>query len=122
MKIQILETSMQNREQFDISEMCTPPVWSTSIESQPGTLQFEMIDDARVFLRNGDVIEMKIDGKLYFKGKVFNRSRGKNRQWKITAYDSTRYLKNEDTLVFNASSASSRSKQSVRHKAYLIKF
>ncbi len=108
MKIQIFETSMQNREQYDISEICTPPVWNTSIESQPGSLQFEMLDDSKVFLRNGDIIEMKIDGKLYFKGKVFSRTKSKNRQWKITAYDSTRYLKNEDTLVFNASSASSR--------------
>lgn len=77
MKIQILETSMQNREQYDISEICTPPVWNTSIESQPGSLQFEMLDDSKVFLRNGDIIEMKIDGKLYFKGKVFSRTKAK---------------------------------------------
>ncbi|EAC8001228.1 hypothetical protein MZV44_003009 [Listeria monocytogenes] len=110
MNIQLLETSIINGQQYDISAISTFPVWSTSIESQPGILEFEIMDDPKVFLRAGDIIEMKINDKKIFKGKVFTRSKGKEKAWKIVAYDATRYLKNEDTLVFRASTASSRFK------------
>lgn len=108
MRIQILVMSVRNNQQFDISEISSSLSWSTSIISQPGKLEFEMQDDPKVFIRSGDIIELKIDGNKIFKGKVFNRSKGKERTWKYVAYDATRYLKNEDTLVFKASPASSR--------------
>lgn len=121
MNIQLLETSVRNNQQYDISEISSLPKWTTSIESQPGTLEFEMLDDKKVFLLEGDIIELKIDGKNIFKGKIFIRSRKKEGKWRIVAYDATRYLQNEDTLVFNASTASSRFKticqtQGVPHK------
>lgn len=111
MNIQMLETSVRNREMYDISEIITPPTWSTSLESQPGTLEFNMIEDPKVFLRAGDTIEMKIDGKKIFEGKVFRRSKLKDKLWKITAYDNMRYLQNEDTLLFPANPVSSRFKK-----------
>ncbi|MGL9971572.1 XkdQ/YqbQ family protein [Enterococcus sp. DIV1420a] len=108
MKLQLLETSINNGEQYDLSEIVSFPTWTTSIESQPGTLEFEMLADPKVFLLAGDIIELRIDGKVFFKGKVFNRSKGKEKSWRIIAYDATRYLKNEDTLIFPASTASNR--------------
>lgn len=108
MKIQLLETSVRNNQQYDISEICSPPKWTTSTLSQPGKLEFEMLDDEKVFLLEGDIIEMIVDGKKIFKGKVFIREHKKDGKWRIVAYDAMRYLQNEDTLVFSASSASSR--------------
>lgn len=108
MNIQLLETSVRNRQQYDITEISTLPKWSTSLKSQPGSLEFKMLDDKKVFLLEGDIIELKINGQKIFKGKVFIRERTKQGSWRIVAYDLTRYLQNEDTLVFSASTASSR--------------
>nr|WP_216682488.1 hypothetical protein [Enterococcus innesii] len=110
MKLQILETSINNRQMYDISEIVSNPRWTTGIYSQPGKFEFSMIEDRTVFLRSGDIIEAKADGKTFFKGKVFIRRKRKTNLWHIVAYDNLRYLKNEDTIVFGASSASSRFK------------
>lgn len=110
MKIQLLETSVRNNQQYDISEISSFPKWTTNTNSQPGKLEFEMLDDKNVFLLDGDIIELKIDGRNIFKGKVFVRERKKEGKWRVVAYDTTRYLQNEDTLVFAVSTASNRFK------------
>lgn len=108
MNIKVLETSILNRQQYDISEIVSDMKWTTSIQSQPGALSFSMLDDKKVFLRAGDTIEVIIDNKKIFKGKVFGRSKGKESKRVITAYDNMRYLQNEDTLLFGANSCSAR--------------
>ncbi|EKZ7015256.1 hypothetical protein QLI93_001613 [Listeria monocytogenes] len=108
MKIQIYITSMVNSKMFDISEIVSSISWTTSIDSQPGKLDFTVLVDSKVFPRAGDIVHLKVEGKNTFRGKVFNRTKNKDKKWKITAYDNTRYLKNEDTLVFPANSLSSR--------------
>lgn len=108
MNIKVLETSINNRQQYDISEIVSDMKWVTSIQSQPGSLTFSMLNDKKVFLRSGDVIEVIIDNKKIFKGKVFGRSKGKESKWSVTAYDNMRYLQNEDTLLFGANSCSAR--------------
>lgn len=111
MNLKIIETSIENNEQFDISEMVSSPVWTTGTESQPGMLEFKMVVDNVVFLRAGDTIEAYADGKKFFKGYVFIRRKKKGKVWTIKAYDMMRYLKNEDTIVFGASTLTARFKQ-----------
>jgi len=111
MIIQILETSINNRQMYDITEIVSNPRWSTGTGSQPGKFEFSMIEDRVVFLQHGDTIEAKADGKTFFKGKVFIRRKKKEKTWSIVAYDNLRYLKNEDTIVFDASTASTRFKK-----------
>ncbi|WEI91863.1 XkdQ/YqbQ family protein [Enterococcus casseliflavus] len=111
MNLQILETSMVNRQMYDISEIVSDPRWTTGIASQPGKLEFTILDDRSVYLRSGDIIEAKADGKTFFKGKVFIRKKQHAKLWQIVAYDNLRYLKNEDTIVFGASSISARFKR-----------
>lgn len=110
MKLQISRTSIDNRQMHDISEIVSHPRWTTGIYSQPGRFEFSMIEDRVVFMQSGDIIEAKADGKTFFKGKVFTRRKSKSKLWQIIAYDNKRYLKNEDTIVFNASSPSARFK------------
>lgn len=113
MIIEILETSMVNRQQYDISDLCKGISWFTSINSQPGKLQFDFMDNSTVYLREGDLIEMRVDGQNVFKGKIFKRKRkmSVNGFWSITAFDNTFYLKNEDTLLFNANTVTDRFKR-----------
>lgn len=111
MILKILETSVTNNKQYDISEIVGGVVWTTGLNAQPGTLEFTMIDDPQVFLQAGDIIECYADGKKLFKGKVFRRRKTKDKKWQVTAHDNLRYLKNEDTLLFDASSSSTRFKK-----------
>lgn len=121
MNVKILETSIVNGNQYDLSEIVSDIKWTTGLNSQPGTLDFSMLEDPTVFLRAGDIIEVIVDSKKIFKGKVFSRKKTKDKKWAIKAYDNMRYLKNEDTLVFKASTCSDRFKticktQGVPHK------
>ena len=111
MNIKVLETSINNRQQYDISEIVSDLKWTTGLDSQPGSLSFSMLVDAKVFLRSGDIIEMIVDGKKLFKGKIFGRGKTKEAKWSVTAYDNLRYLKNEDTLLFGANTSSDRFKK-----------
>lgn len=111
MRIELLETNISNRRQYDISDIVKDPItWTTSLSSQPGKLQFDMLNDSNVYLGSGDEIELRVDGKKVFKGKVFSRRRGLEDVWSVTAYDSTFYLRNEDTLLFNANTLGDRFK------------
>lgn len=111
MNLQILATNMSNHRMYDITEIVIDPSWTTALDSQPGKFEFSIIEDATVFLHSGDLIEANVDGKSFFKGKVFTRKKKNSPLWQIVAYDSLRYLKNEDTIVFDASSVSTRFKK-----------
>ena len=108
MKIKIYETSSRNQQKYDITDIVSGPKWTTGLNSQPGIFEFSMEIDSVVYLRDGDTIELVIDGKNVFKGKVFNRKKSKQKLWKIVAYDSKRYLQNQDTIVFGVNKLSDR--------------
>lgn len=108
MKLKIYETSSRNQQKYDITDIVSGPKWTTGLNSQPGIFEFSMEIDSVVYLRDGDTIELVIDGKNVFKGKVFNRKKSKQKLWKIVAYDSKRYLQNQDTIVFGVNKLSDR--------------
>ncbi|WP_071131372.1 XkdQ/YqbQ family protein [Enterococcus timonensis] len=111
MNLKILGTSVTYYTQYDLSEIVSSPVWYTSMDSQPGKFSFSITEDKAVFYRSGDIIEAFADDKQFFKGKIFIRRKQKDGLWKIVAYDNLRYLQNEDTIVFGASTASERFKK-----------
>lgn len=108
MKIKIYETSSRNRQKYDITDIVSNPKWTTGLNNQPGIFEFSMQIDSVVFLRDGDLIEVIIDGKNIFKGKVFKRKKSKKKLWSIVAYDNLRYLQNKDTLVFGVNKLADR--------------
>ena len=105
--IKILAKTLGGK-QFDITDIVSDPKWTTDMESQPGKFEFRINVDPNVFLKNGDVIELQMDSKLIFKGKVFVRKKSQGGMWRVVAYDNLRYLKNEDTIVFDASAIDKR--------------
>ncbi len=111
MSLKITGTSVTYYSQYDLSEIVSNVQWFTSINSQPGKLTFSIQEDKLVFYRAGDIIEASMDGKQFFKGKVFTRKKQKPGLWQITVYDNMRYLQNEDTIVFGASTAAERFKR-----------
>ena len=62
------------------------------------------MDDALDF-SEGSAVRMKENGNEIFFGFVFKQQREKGPLITVTAWDQLRYLKNEDTIVYEAQTA-----------------
>ena len=90
----------------------TPPVvdgvtveWN--FKGQPGRLQFEVVKTSALEFEEGDAVRFSVDGKPFFYGFIFEKSRkGSNpKVISVTAYDQLYYLKNKDTYVYKNKTA-----------------
>lgn len=66
----------------------------------PGRLTFYVINDKILKFAEGDSVQVAVDGKPYFYGIVFTRSRDRDNIVAVTAYDILRYLKNKAIYNF----------------------
>lgn len=101
--MELLIQDVNDGKVFDITELASNLQWETNIDFQAGKFEFEMVIDEQVKCNFGDIIRFKVDDVGIFYGKLFKKKRTSKEQWKITAYDRMRYLKNTDTIVFEAS-------------------
>ncbi len=81
-------------------------VWELSRKGTPGKLTFSAVWDSALDIREGNAVQLSVDGKPLFFGYIFTRERGKSPIVKVTAYDQLRYLKNKDTVVYEGKTAS----------------
>lgn len=81
-------------------------VWETERSGSPGKLTFTVIKDNIISFQEGNHVVLRVDGKDVFYGFVFKKSRDKDHNIKVTAYDQLRYLKNKDTLKYKGWTAS----------------
>lgn len=93
------------------TQVCMPAVqegieWSTERRSTPGKLMFKVMWDDVLDFSEGSAVRLKVDGENIFYGFIFSQSRDKDRIITVTAYDQLRYLKNKDTRVYEAKTAS----------------
>ncbi|MQM78806.1 XkdQ/YqbQ family protein [Lentilactobacillus buchneri] len=108
---------------WDLREIVTDVKWVTDMNYSAGTLTFKLVEvDEGYTPHNGDDIWFRWNGKKIFKGKVFNVKYSDDEVFDVTAYDSLRYFKNQDSLVFPASTLSQRfttvaKLAGVKHKA-----
>lgn len=94
---------------IDISELAGNIQHNTSMLDNPAKLTFYVQKDRNEVLntiKNGDMVIFKKDGYGLFKGYVFTVGMDATQVFKITAYDQTRYLKNEDTLLIKGMTVS----------------
>lgn len=91
----------------------TPPVvdgvtveWN--FKGQPGRLTFEVVKTSSLEFDEGDAVRFSVDGKPFFYGFIFDKSRkGSNpKVIQVTVYDQLYYLKNKDTYVYKNRTAS----------------
>ena len=80
--------------------------WSTERRSTPGKLTFKVIKDSVIDFKEGDTVNLKVDGKPIFSGFVFTKKMDKKQIIDVTAYDQLRYLNNKDTYVYENKTAS----------------
>lgn len=65
----------------------------------PGKLEFTVLKDSALNFEEGDQVKLTENGTEMFYGFVFKKSRDKNGEIAVTAYDQLRYLKNKDTYI-----------------------
>lgn len=80
--------------------------WETERKGSPGILTFTVIKDNIISFQEGNHVMLKVDGENIFYGFVFKKTRDKNHNIKVTAYDQLRYLKNKDTMTYKNITAS----------------
>lgn len=80
--------------------------WSTERKGSPGKLTFTVIKDAALNIQEGNAVSFSVDGQKCFYGYIFKKSRSKDNQISITAYDQLRYFKNKDTYSYIGKTAS----------------
>lgn len=107
MKIELLTQNNETGKTFDISNLIYGAVsWETQLTDQPGKLTFEFIDEGLAIMQEGSPVSFKVDGTGVFFGYVFKRTRNQAKRIQVIAYDQLRYLKNKDTYVLAAQTAS----------------
>lgn len=80
--------------------------WVTERKGMPGKLTFSVLWQEGMSLEEGSPVSLQIDGRLVFYGFLFRAERDRSGVVRLTAYDQMRYLKNKDTYVFEAVTAS----------------
>lgn len=79
--------------------------WETMRKGEPGKLECTLLKTEGLDFQEGDTLRLSVDGTPVFYGYVFTKSRDKQHQIKVTAYDQLRYLKNKDTVVYENKTA-----------------
>jgi hypothetical protein len=99
--LRILYHDPREQRVFDISEIVEQLSWSTSLGAKPGELRLLVVGDLIEFAM-GAMVEV-LDGEQgIFQGFVFGARLSQEQHVELTAFDQTRYLKNQDTLVLGA--------------------
>lgn len=99
----MLEILVDNKDGnvWDVSELDTEATWKTSRIGKASSLSFSLVQDKLFKMDNGDVVQAKKDNASFFYGYGFSIDDGKDALMKITTYDQTRYLMDNDTYVFS---------------------
>ena len=99
--------SNRNSSAWDISQLAYDIQYTTSLDGNPGKLTFSLKKDpsGSLFLECGYTVIFQVITKNktenVFTGYIFTMSTDKSDSYKITAYDSLRYLKNHDSYSLN---------------------
>ncbi len=93
---------------YDIAQMVSKIQWVTDMNFSAGQLNFYIKNASGFKLQLGDMIDFHWDNTKVFHGRVFDIQYDRTEVFQVLAYDSMRFLKNEDTLVFPVATARQR--------------
>ena len=98
---------------YELKDLVYNIKWTTTMDLSAGELTFDLVqpyDQANIIPYTGDIIKFSWDKQKVFYGYVWTYTLKKDRVVSVSCYDSMRYLKNEDTLIFKANNAGQRFK------------
>ncbi len=81
-------------------------LWQTDIRNYPGSLKFSILLNENLKIANGDKVCFTFENQKIFCGYVFSLTFNENNVVNVLAYDQIRYLKNQDTSVYEDMTAS----------------
>ena len=90
---------------YDISQI-TGPVEFTDNINKAGVCTFPVMMDGGIIPAEGNGIRVVCEGEIYFVGNIFKTAASQDGQMKVTCYDQLRYLKADETYVFDGKTAS----------------
>jgi hypothetical protein len=79
---------------------------SQSRSLMPSKAIFNVLKDDKLDFTEGDKVRIYIDDIGLFSGRIFSKSRDKEKLISVTAYDQLRYLKNKGTYFFTGKNVS----------------
>lgn len=85
--------------------------WETSRKSTPSKLTFKIIKDNKIVkndtlrITEGNLVRFYVNNKGIFYGFIFSIEEDKDESYTIIAYDQLRYLKNKDSMIYKAITA-----------------
>ena len=70
-----------------------------------GVLEFSVLKEGRLDFKEGNCVIARCDGKMFFKGWVFEKTRDKTGIINTVCYDQLRYFKNKDCYTYSEKTA-----------------
>ncbi|WP_233558452.1 hypothetical protein [Lactobacillus sp. ESL0263] len=94
---------------YDMREVVTNVKWITDLNFSAGELSFDLIQNAHPIIPySGDIIKFKWDSSKIFYGYVFKYAVKDDNTVSVTCYDKERYLKNQDSIVWQSGTIADR--------------
>lgn len=94
---------------WNVLDIAKPPTLTTDADFAAGTLTFDLVEVNEGFTpHNGDEVKFAWNGVNVFFGYIFKCGYTSDEVFSVTAYDKTRYLKNQDSIVWPVSTVAQR--------------
>ena len=95
---------------YDLRDvLASNPKWITDLNFSAGELDFDLFQNGHpVIPYTGDIIKFRWDHHKIFYGYVFGYKIKENNILSVTCYDKERYLKNQDSIVWQAGTVADR--------------
>lgn len=94
---------------YDLRNIVTNIKWKTDLNFSAGELTFDLIEKPRYLVPyTGDIISFRWDKKKIFYGYVWKYEAKADGKVSVTCYDKMRYLKNQDSIVWQTGTIADR--------------
>ena len=94
---------------YDLRNVVANVKWITDLNFSAGELTFDLIQKAHPIIPyTGDIIKFRWSHHKIFYGYVFNYKVKEDNTVSVTCYDKERYLKNQDSIVWQAGTIADR--------------
>lgn len=101
--------SRDKKKGYDVKNIVANLKWTTDLNFSAGQLDFDLVYQGKTYLPAlGSIVKFYWDHKKVFYGYVFNAKLKSDKTVSITAYDKTRYLKNQDSIVWKTGTIADR--------------
>ena len=94
---------------YDLRNVVANVKWITDLNFSAGELSFDLVQNAHPIIPyTGDIIKFRWSHHKIFYGYVFNYKVKEDNTVSVTCYDKERYLKNQDSIVWQSGTIADR--------------